>query len=370
MHGDQSLLEPKVFHLLLAFFFVGMNAFFVAAEFALVKIRATRLEILVRGGNPVARIAQGMVDRLDPYLSATKLGITLASLGLGWVGEPAFAKLFFNVLSSFNLSVSPQAVHSVAFAVAFAVISGMHIILGELVPKSIAIRTAEKICLLIAIPLRIFYLVFFPLLWILNSTSNLILKLMRFKPVGGPGRAHSEEEIKLIVEASFEEGEIGPQKRFLLDKAIDFSHKRLRGIIVPRDKMICFDLKDSLHDNLTRAKQARHTRFPLDDRGRIIGYVHMKDVIWGLEHGDVINLFDLAHPILTFSEEMRLDQAFVEFQSKRTHIALVTGGGKLLGMVTLEDVIEELVGEIEDEFDRGSSPSHPPRGAPREPPIR
>lgn len=352
MSGGASLFEPRIFHLLLAFFFVGMNAFFVAAEFALVKIRATRLEILVRKGNAIARIAQGMVDRLDPYLGATQLGITLASLGLGWVGEPAFAKLFFNILSRMNLDVAEQTIHSAAFTVAFVVISGMHIILGELVPKSIAIQTAEKICLLVAVPLRIFYLVFFPFLWILNGTSNLIIRLIRFKPIGGPARAHSEEEIKLIVEASYEQGAIGPRKRLLLDKAIDFSNKRLRDILVPRDKMICFDLKDSLHDNLARAKQARHTRFPLNDRERIIGYVHMKDVIWGLEHGDVINIFDLAHPILTFSDEMRLDQAFVEFQSKKTHIALVTGGGKLLGMVTLEDVIEELVGEIEDEFER------------------
>lgn len=346
--------DSAYFYGFLAIVFVAINAFFVMAEFALVKIRVTRLEILVNKGNPVAKLARRMVENLDPYLSATQLGITLASLGLGWVGEPAFAWIIDPILKSLDFSISPAALHSISLSVAFISISAIHIILGELVPKSIAIRTAETACLFIAVPLHIFYVIFFPFLWVLNGVSNLILKIFRIKPTGGPNRAHSEEEIKLIVEDSFEEGVIGPRKRFLLDKAIEFSHKTLRDIMVAEPNMACFYLNESVHDNLEQAKEAGHSRFPLrtDRKGAVLGFIHMKDVIWALENNEVINLFDLRRPILFFDADVKLDNALREFQKKSIHIGIVISPAKeILGLVTLENVIEQLVGAIEDEFD-------------------
>lgn len=341
-------------YIILSFFFVLLNAFFVAAEFALVKIRVTRLEILVKEGRSIARLAQKMVDNLDAYLSATQLGITLASLGLGWLGEPAFSKLITPLLEMMGRDFSPATIHSLSFAIAFGFISTLHIILGELVPKSLAIQTAEKVCLFIAVPMRVFYIVFFPFLWILNGLSNLTLKLIHLKPEGGPARAHSGEELKLIFEDSVEEGALQSGQRVLLDKAIDFSNKTVRDIMVPVHNMICFYLDETLEENLAAAKESGHTRVPLCEKkgGKVLGFIHIKDIIWSLEHGDVINLYDLKRPLFSFEGNTKLDVALKVFQKRRVHVAVVQDpGSQVEGLVTLEDVIEELVGEIEDEFD-------------------
>lgn len=340
--------------LILSLSFVALNAFFVAAEFALVKIRSTRLEVLANKGHPLALLAQSMVGQLDAYLSATQLGITLASLGLGWVGEPAFAKLLVPLLSRLHIVISEPTIHSISFTLAFLIISGLHIILGELVPKSIAIQSAEKICLFVALPLRAFYVIFYPFLWLLNGTANAFLRLIHFPPASGGGRPHSEEELKLIFEDSYEQGAIGPRKKILLQRAVDFSHQTIGAIKIPKDKVDYFYLDKSLHENLISAKEAAHTRFPVAATmgSKVLGFVHMKDVIWGLENQEVIHLYDLLRPILYFDETKRIDEALIEFQVKKIHMAIVQRGDEEIGLVTLEDVIEELVGDIEDEFDQ------------------
>lgn len=346
--------ETSSLFVFFAFVFVALNAFFVMAEFALVKIRTTRLEILARK-NPIAKLAQKMVDHLDAYLSATQLGITLTSLGLGWVGEPGFAHLLEATLSRFGFVWSASSIHHTALTMAFLIISALHIILGELVPKSIAIRTAEKALLFVAVPMTVFYYAVLPLLWILNGLSNAVLKMIRIPLAHGGGRAHSEEELKLIVEDSFEEGTIGPRKRFLLDKVFDFSHKTVADIMVPAKAMCSFYLSESVHSNLERAKEAGHSRFPLQNSpsGTVLGFVHMKDVIWQIENEDVINLFDLCRPVIFFNPDTRLDTALREFQRRAIHIGIIQGSaGTIMGMLTLEDVIEQLVGAIEDEFDK------------------
>lgn len=350
-----STLFDDSFHLALSIVFVVLNAFFVAAEFALVKVRATRLELMVRKGDPLAKLVLSMVSNLNQYVSATQLGITLASLGLGWIGEPAFARMFEQLIAPFGFQMTPEHLHSLSFTCAFLVISGLHIVIGELVPKSVAIQMPEKVCYLIVAPLRIFYIVVFPFMWVLNEMAALTLRIFRFKPeTHGGSKAHSEDEIKLIVEDSFEEGSISHSKRFLLDKAIEFSHKSVKEIMVQEKDMFCFYMTDSLENNLSRAKESGHTRFPLREKrdGRVLGFVHMKDVIWGMENNDVINLYDLMRPALAMTSKTTVDQALKEFQRKRVHLAIVESPEKeVLGMLTLEDVIEELVGEIEDEFD-------------------
>ncbi len=349
-----SQLSGSLLEIVLAAVFVVANAFFVAAEFALVKVRGTRLEILAKRGNPLAKMSEKMVENLDPYLSATQLGVTLSSLGLGWVGEPAFADIISYYVHAAHGSISPTTLHSLSLTTAFMFISALHIVLGELVPKSLAIRHAETVCLFIAPALRIFYFIFFPFLWVLNGSSNFILKLLGSKLEHGPGRAHSEEEIKLIVEDSYEEGVIGARKLLLLEKAIDFSHKTVGHIMIPAASMVCIYLSESLHSNLERVREAGHTRFPLLDKpdGSVLGFIHMKDIIWHLENQEVINLFDLCRPILFFPPETKLDNALREFQRKAVHMGVVqTQKGVVYGLLTLEDVIEQLVGAIADEFD-------------------
>jgi len=342
-------------YIFLAVLFLVLNGFFVAAEFALVKIRSTRLEVLVKKGNPLALLAQKMVDRLDPYLSACQLGITLASLGLGWIGEPAFSVVIEKAFQTFHLSLHPDTLHSLAFTLAFVAISALHIVIGELVPKSIAIQTAEKVVLVVALPLQAFYKISFPFLWILNLLSNAVLRILRFQTVSESTEAPSEEEIKLIVEDSFEEGNLAPRKHILLDKALDFSHKKVSSIMIPKNQMVCFYLEDSFEKSLDQARESDHTRFPLlvRETEQVLGFVHMKDVIWVLEHGELINFFDLRRPLLYFNQDLPLDMALIEFQKQKIHIAIVRDSSqKILGLVTLEDVIEQLVGKIDDEFDQ------------------
>lgn len=346
-------LGTSVTSMVFALIFVALNAFFVAAEFAIVKVRLTRLEEISKNGNRIALLARHMVEHLDPYLSATQLGITLASLGLGWLGEPAFAVVFYEFFHSLGIAVSDTFLHSLSISAAFLMISALHIVLGELVPKSIAIQSAERVVLLIAVPLRGFYVVFFPFLWVLNKTSTLVLRLIRFSGDNGEG-APSEAELKLIVEDSFEEGEISQGKRVLLDKAIDFSNKTVTQIMVPERDMICLYLDLPFEENLQRAKDSAHTRFPIRQNfdAPVLGFVHMKDIVWSLENGDFINLYDMIRPILFFEAKMMVEAALKSFQKRKIHLAVVkseTGG--VLGLVSLEDVIEELVGDIEDEFD-------------------
>ncbi|OGQ07462.1 MAG: hypothetical protein A3G32_00840 [Deltaproteobacteria bacterium RIFCSPLOWO2_12_FULL_40_28] len=342
--------------LILALVFVLLNAFFVAAEFALVKTRSTHLEVLANQGHPMATLAKHMVSNLDSYLSATQLGITLASLGLGWIGEPAFAKLLEFPIHYLQINLSDAALHSVSLSLAFLVISALHIILGELVPKTLAIQYAEKICFIVAIPLQIFYILFFPFLWILNESSFLFLKMFGFKRYRA-SRAHSEEEIKLILEDSVEQGKMAPQKQHLLDNALDFSHRKVADIMVPVAEIACFYLDKTVEENLEYAKESGHTRFPLKEsqKGRFIGFVHIKDVIWSLENKEMINLFDLKRSLLFLNENLTIDRVLKEFQRGHVHMAAVSHStsleNKIIGFLTLEDVIEELVGEINDEFD-------------------
>lgn len=340
-------------YLILAILCVLLNAFFVAAEFAMVKVRSTRLETLQKSGNIFTRWAYEIVQNLNNYLSATQLGVTLASLGLGWVGEPAFAKLLGPLLSIFSLS--ERTIEGIAFTLAFGLITTLHIILGELVPKRIAIQTAEKVLMVVAVPLRIFYWLLYPFLWFLVVLTNRILKQVGLKSTHSE-LAHTEDEIRLIVEDSYEEGSLSARKASLLENVFEFTHREVRHIMVPRQDIVYLLLSNTTQSNLQIAKEAGHTRFPLcdGDLDRVIGLVNIKDIIWEMEDSDnLINLYDLKRPILFVPEGKPLDQLLREFQSKKIHMAIVVDEyGATTGLLTLEDVIEEIVGEIQDEFDQ------------------
>ncbi|MBL7684596.1 MAG: HlyC/CorC family transporter, partial [Deltaproteobacteria bacterium] len=345
-------LSPT-FALFIALFCVLLNAFFVAAEFSMVKIRSTRLESLQGDGNFITRWAFHIVQNLNDYLSATQLGVTLSSLGLGWVGEPAFAHLLEPLFRSAHFS--PDTMHFISFLIAFGVITALHLVIGELVPKQIAIQTAEKVLVFCAIPMRFFYIIFYPFLWGLIKFTNLLVRLMGFKATHSE-IAHSEDEIRLIVEDSYEEGSISPRKASLLENVFEFTHRTARHIMIPRRDINYLLLGNNNRSNLDLAKESGHTRFPLcdGDLDKVIGLINIKDVIWEFEDQDnLINLYDLKRPILFVPEGKPIDQLLREFQSKKIHMAIVVDEfGSTIGLVTLEDVIEEIVGEIQDEFDQ------------------
>ncbi len=353
MSSPLSLENTSAVYLLFALLCVFLNAFFVAAEFAMVKVRTTRLETLQLKGHFLARLAYKIVQNLNAYLSATQLGITLASLGLGWMGEPAFAHLLEPLFHRFEWQES--TLHAVSFICAFSVISILHLVLGELVPKQMAIQMAERILLLVAIPMTFFYWIFYPFLWFLNGLTNFIVRVLGFN-FSHEDAAHDEEEIRLIVENSYEGGSLSPRKASLLENIFEFSHRTVREIMVPRQDIIYLLLGKSSEENLHLAKESGHTRFPLcdGDLDHVIGLVNVKDVIWHLEDRDIlIKLFDLKRPILFVPEGKPIDQLLREFQSKKIHMAVVIDEfGSTAGLITLEDVIEVIVGEIQDEFDQ------------------
>jgi len=326
---------------------VGLNGFFVAAEFAIVKVRRTRLEELAGQGIKKARLSLLCVDQLDEYLSATQLGITIVSLGLGWIGEPAF----FGLLRYFFPQVHSQAtLHFVATAIAFFVITLLHVVLGELVPKSMAIQRAEKITLVVSRPLRWFYMIARPLILAFSLLANAVLRLLGYS--GEEEAPLSENELKLVMKESHEDGVISESEAQIINRAFEFADKRAADIMVPTEKVDFISLTQPMQRNLVMAKEKLRTRYPVCREGldTVIGIVHMKD-IWPIVRPDSSNrVFEMGmRPALFVDSSMRQDQILKLFQSKRAHMAVVRQGEKPIGIVTMEDVLEELVGDIRDE---------------------
>ena len=339
--------------ILLGMFLVFVNGFFVASEFSIVKVRESRLRELVQQGQWQAQKAHSLVKRMDEYLSATQLGITIASLALGWVGEPAFASIFepfFDTLGEW----SPIATHSLAATSAFLLITLLHIVLGELAPKSLAIQRAEGVILWIATPLAWFYRLSYPLIWILNGTANALLRLVGIAPISDTELAHSEEELRLILTDSQAKGVLDLDQKKMLERVFDFANRSVRQVMVPSVEVVFLDLQNSLEDNLGKARQHRHTRYPLCDGtlDRVVGIIHVKDLFW---HRHVTETFHLElgkRPVQFVPENTYIKTLLTEFRETRTHLAIVVDEyGATIGIVTLEDILEELVGENQDEFD-------------------
>jgi CBS domain containing-hemolysin-like protein len=332
--------------LLLGTLLVLLNGFFVAAEFALVKLRPTQLDEGDEGLR--VRVLRHMVSHLDAYLSATQVGITLASLALGWVGEPAFAWLLRPLLE--RLGAGEALVHSIAATSAFFIIMVLHIVIGEMAPKSLAIRQALGVSLWIALPMEAFYRATYPLIWVLNKSANRLLQLFGVEPVTESELAHSEEELRLLLASTAEE--LSQQKRELLDNVFELSHRVARQIMVPRGDVVYLSTTKSVDDNLRLARASGHTRFPLC-RGSLdqaIGLVHIKD-LFRLE-GPPRTLEEIARSLTFVPETLTLDQLLRRMRGERIHLAAVLDEyGGVSGIVTLENVIEEIVGEIQDEFD-------------------
>ena len=334
---------------------VLLNGFFVAAEFALVKIRDTQLESLVAKGHRRATVARRIVHNLDAALSATQLGITLASLGLGWVGKPVFAQLLAPVFGYFN--VSAEQSDWFAFAVGFTVITFLHIVAGELAPKSLAIQKPLPTSLWVATPLQWFYKLFYPAIWLLNHAAFWLLRRCGLQPVNETELVHSEEEIRLILGQSRRHTNGPTLGQDIALNAFALRQRRARDVMRPRQEIVCLDTRSGIAECLALAQQTRYSRFPLCEDGdldRTLGVVNSKDVV-ALRHEVKCgrDLALVARKIIFVPETAPLEKLLSLFLHRKLHFALVVDEyGGTVGLVTLEDVLEELVGPIEDEFDQ------------------
>ncbi len=341
-------------YLILAIFLVFFNAFFVTAEFAIVKVRATRIEERFRAGVRRAAATQEILRNLDAYLSVTQLGITLASLGLGWVGEPAFASLISPTFAALGVWSAP-VVHSISATLAFAVITFLHIVLGELAPKYLAIQRPEAVALFVSVPLIAFRRALYPGLWLLNASSNAFLRVLGIDRAPVSELVHSEEELRLLLAESHRTGALSSSKRKLLENVFDYTHRSAKHIMVPRAEIVYLTLRQSLAENLDVIRKNQHTRYPLceTDIDHVVGMIHTKD-LFQPEEGlrDSRDLLRLKREILFVPETRPLELLQRDFQQRRLHMALVVDEyGGTSGLVTLEDILEEIVGEIQDEFD-------------------
>src|ERR1700719_344709 len=341
-----------LFNLLIILLLVFLNGFFVASEFALVKVRSTQLDALEEGDKRVA-LARRVTSHLDAYLSATQLGITLSSLALGWIGEPYLAKLIGPVLMQVGLRSEPL-VHGVSFALGFGIITYLHIVLGEVTPKWLGIRKALVISLWISPPLHLFYVIFRPAIWFLQASANWIMKsVFRMDPVTDTELVHSEEELRVILtenETPADGTELGNE---LLINALDFRRRVVRDIMTPRGDVIYLDLQDSFDANVQVAIESGHTRFPLvqGHLDNTVGLIHIKDLMREMKK-EKPDLLAVKRELIPVPEFMPLEKLLRQFLAKRNHFAVVVDEyGGAVGIVTLDNVLEELVGEIKDEFD-------------------
>ena len=341
-------------YLALAFLFVLANGFFVAAEFAIVKVRSTQLTELAEQGSVRARMARKLTRHLDAYLSATQLGITLSSLALGWIGEPAFHHLLQPLFANFNLG--PKLETSISATVAFVIISILHIVLGELAPKSVAIQKPVATSLWVAHLLHAFYVVTYPAIFVLNGVSRAILKLAGLQPTNEHlEAAHSPEELRLILASSEKAGILSEENREIIEGVFQFSKRTARQIMVPRTDVVVLSTTKSIDENLETIRTTRHTRYPLCDGtlDQTVGLIHVKDLMLAQLRGPGRRLEDLKRDILFVPENSTVESLLSQFIEHKTHMAVILDEyGGASGIVSLENITEELFGQIQDEFDR------------------
>ena len=339
---------PSLLGIALVLLFVILNGFFVSAELAFLKVKASRIDTLADEGKKQAKVAQRILRKLDDYLSASQLGITLSSLALGWIGERAIAAMIAPWFQALGLGAT--LLHVVSIVIAFALIAVMHIVLGGLAPKTVAVRKAESIVLISAIPLHMFYKLAYPLIKLVNGMSNGLLRMFRMTPVVERGSAHTEEELRDLMKESSEIGLINDTELTLVDNIFEFADTTAREIMIPRTDMICLYSNLSMEENLDIAQEGMRTRYPIceEDKDHIIGFIHIKDLM----RGYVRDQLSLIRPIIAVPESMKISDLLKRMQRSKTQIAiLIDEYGGTSGLVTLEDIMEEIVGEIQDEFD-------------------
>lgn len=368
-----SLMEiiPQIGLVILLVF---LNGFFVASEFALVSVRKTRIDELVKQGNKSAKLVQHAIKDLDTYISATQLGITLASLGLGWIGEPFLAHFFEPIFDNYLPSnFAYISAHGLSFTIAFSLITFLHIVLGELAPKSIALQKAELTSLLIIAPLSLFATIFKPFIYVLNGAGILVLKIIGFKAPSGHQLVHSEEEIKMILAQSAEEGAIEKEEAEMVYSVLKLGDTPVKKIMIPRTRIVAFDKNTSLRQVIKASQTDTHSRFPVYDGSidKIIGFIHIKDIYRNLltqtkieavkdlywhflakNKDKKLSQMGIIREIPKVLETKKIDDVLILMRERRIHMVVVKDEfNGTSGIVTLEDVVENLVGDIHDEFE-------------------
>ncbi|WP_085524133.1 hemolysin family protein [Tuberibacillus sp. Marseille-P3662] len=347
------MIALKLFIVALLIF---LTAFFVATEFAIVKVRKGKIDTLAANGDRKAAAAQSVLEKLDEFLSACQLGITMTSLGIGWLGEPAIGQLmevwFFELPLSHGLSMTISTI------IAFLLVTVLHVVLGELVAKTFAIQKAEQIVIMCALPLIWFNRIMYPLIWVLNSSANLIAKLFGVRPMSEQEESHTEEELRHLLSESYQSGEINQSEYRYADRIFDFDNRLAKEIMIPRTEVDCLYCQCSMEDNMTIMKKEKFTRYPVaeNDKDHIIGLVNIKELF----HSDDAyrqSLRPHIRPIISMLETTPIKQLLIKMQKESVHMAvLIDEYGGTSGIVTVEDILEEIVGEIRDEFDIDEAP--------------
>jgi CBS domain containing-hemolysin-like protein len=370
-----------VFELLLVPALVALNGLFVAAEFALVAVRKTQIEELVSQGSSAAKKVEAAMRRLDRSIAATQLGVTLASLGLGWIGEPALARLLEPLFANFPVRWSTVALHTTATGIAFLLITFMHVVFGELIPKNMAFQSPTRAALWLATPLLLFARASRPLTLLMTGAANLVLRFFGYQPAQGEEMVHSVEELLLLIEDTEEAGIIEPEQAEFVQNVFRLSGKRVRDCMVPPDKMAALELNTPPDKVLEAVRRGAHTRMPVYEGSlnNIVGIVNTKDLFYLFSLQGVVILQDAMYPALFLRPEEALGNALRLFRRSHRHMAVVRDeDGKVHGLLTLEDILEEIIGDIEDEHDRptpklvlrrGRRPGLPALPAPRLPSV-
>ena len=353
METDPLFGSDSAVKLALAIFFIALNGFFVLSEFALVKVRKSKLEEMVKERVPNAKLALKMTNKIDTYLSATQLGITLASLALGWLGEPAVASLIRGPIERYT-DLGPIAIHTISFIVAFTTITLCHVVFGEQAPKLVAIARSERMVLLIARPLYVFWVICFPIIKAFDLIAASAVSLVGVRAVGESELAHSEEEIKIIASESMKGGVLDSTETEIIQNAVDFSETVAKEVMTPRKDLICIYKQNSLEENIQIIRDSKFTRFPYVDRSKdhVIGMVHIRDVLRSDLGGETLDFDKIARKFIIVPENSSISKILAMMNKERISAALVLDEyGGTAGIVTMEDIIEEIVGEISDEHD-------------------
>lgn len=341
------------FQVFVTIFLVLLNGFFVAAEFAIVKVRASQIELKAKTGSAVANVAKHITHHLDGYLAATQLGITLASLGLGWVGESVMTDIIHRFFGLFNVTLDSSFATNMGHVLAFSVITVLHIVFGELAPKSIAIQRPVNTTMFIAMPLRVLYLIFRPFIWVLNGFANVILKILGFS-TNATETAHTSEELQYLLDQGKESGVLNLAEHELIKNVFDFNERVVKNIMVPRTKIVGIEIGSSREQLLETIISEGYSRIPVydDTIDKIVGIIHAKDILPLMVTNKDFSLKTIIRKPYFIAENKKINDLMGEFQLKRIQIAVVLDEfGGTAGMVTLEDIVEELVGEIQDEYD-------------------
>ncbi|CAM2793986.1 hemolysin family protein [Paenibacillus sediminis] len=347
MESDRYVLNLFLIALLIA-----LTAFFVVVEFAIVKLRTSRVDQLIVEGRRNALAVKRIVSNLDGYLSACQLGITITALGLGWLGEPTIESILHPLFNQLQIPDSLNGALSVF--IAFFVITFLHVVVGELAPKSVAIQKAEAVALLTAKPIIFFNKIMYPFIWLLNGSANWLIRLFGLQPANEHEEAHSEEELQIIINESFESGKINQSEYSYVNRIFQFDEMLAKEIMVPRTDMVCLYTDKTREENLKIIKEEQYTRFPVvhQDKDNIVGVINTKQFFLEYENNPNLDVSALIQPVMTVSEATPVNTLLKKMQQERTHIAiLVDEFGGTSGLITIEDILEQIVGEIRDEFD-------------------